>query len=92
MPTCVDCGKTIEMGYTVIENKIYCPECAEKHPLVIEANKRREQEEIAMDIMAEAMWALASGGKSVKKLGPKGKELTKEEFKEVVKARRLVFR
>jgi len=72
------------MGYTVIENQIYCPECAEKHPLVIEAAKRREKEEAAMEIMAEAMWQLASG--------PKGKELTKEEFKEVVRARRLLLR
>jgi len=92
MPVCVECGKSMEMGYTIIENQIYCPECAEKHPVVIEAAKRREKEEAAMEIMAEAFWQLASGGKSVKKLGPKGKELTKEEFKEVVKARRLLFR
>ena len=90
MPACVECGKTMEMGYTIIENKIYCPDCAEKHPVVVEANRLREKEERAMEIIAEGLWKLTAG--DVKKFGPKDKEITKDEFVEVVKRRRLLGR
>jgi len=80
------CGKEMSQGYTVIENKFYCPDCAAKHPVTKAAEERREKEQLAAEIEAEAMWNQVVGDK--RSTTKKGKEITKDEFVEIVKSRR----
>ena len=80
------CGKEMSQGYTVIENKFYCPDCAAKHPVTKAAEERRQKEEMAAEIEAEAMWKQVMG--DIKTATVRGKEITKDEFVEIMKRRR----
>ena len=78
MVKCVSCGKEMEMGYTIIDNKIYCPECAEKHPVIVEMRKRREAFEKVMDVLGRMEFQKLSGGK--KEITVSGRKITEDEY------------
>ncbi len=75
----------MRVGYVVIDNQIYCPYCAEKHPRVQEMRRRIAMEEKMNEIIAEALWKLSVGDKE------EYKGVKKQDFINYIKARRRVL-
>lgn len=85
----------MDQGYTVIpndagESEFFCPECELEHPRVIEAQKEKEKDEVAREIIAEALWNQAVGKAESKQV--KGKKITKGEFKRKLREGRILGR
>ena len=85
---CVNCGREVSMGYTIIENKAYCPECTEKHPVIVEQKKRREAFDKVMDILARREFQQLSGGKP--EITVSGRTITEDDYVLYYKQREML--